>query len=166
MNTEKQELIDLALAKLTEEEKEVLSLIKKPKKIKVKKSYNFKVFYMIGDANGHTDEQATISVNNPFLPIITGALDKLKVCKGSWGIQLKPSDYHGNYKSKNINKLEYDLLCLVSGYSSDEEDIESFLKENNFEVTEANLEFLGQFEGLFIGETEYSFLVYQGYKLK
>ena len=162
----KQEIIDLALAKLTEEEKEALGLIKNQKKIKVKKSYNFKVFYMIGDANGHTDEQATISVNNPFLPIITGALDKLQVCKGSWGLQLKSEDYYGNYNSKNINKLELDLLCLVSGYDSDEEDFEEFLKENNFEVTDENLEFLGQFEGLFIDETEYSFLVYQGYKLK
>jgi hypothetical protein len=69
MNTDKQKAIELALAKLTIEEQELLGLIKKPKT-----NYKLKINYMIGDANGHTDEEATISLDNPFLKIITGAL--------------------------------------------------------------------------------------------
>ena len=41
-----------------------------------------KINYMIGDARGHTDEEVTISLENPFLKIITGALDKLCVLEG------------------------------------------------------------------------------------
>ncbi|MEK6828789.1 MAG: hypothetical protein AABY15_01595 [Nanoarchaeota archaeon] len=166
MKEEKQATINNALAKLTEEEKELLGLIKKEKKPKVRKNYKLKVNYMIGDADGHTDEEAIISVNNPFLKIITNALDKLEICEGSWGLQLNDEDYFKNYESKNISKLECDLLCLVSGYSYDEDTANEFFEENNFEKTEENHDYIQEFEGLFIDDTEYSFLVYQGYKLK
>ena len=163
---EKQVAIDSALAKLTEEDKKVLGLIKKPKKKRVKKSYRMTVNYMIGDANGYTDMQETIKANNPFLPLVTSALDKMKVCEGSWGIQLNDEDYNGNFAAKNISKLEYYLLSLVSGYECDEDDINDFFEVSDFENNEENIDFLNEFSGLFIDETAYSFLVYEGYKLK
>ena len=147
----------------------ILSTLKSKKKTtRVKKSYKLKVNYMIGDADGHTDTTAVISVNNPFLQIITDALDKLKVCKGSWGIQLSNEDYTNNYNDKNINKLEYDLLCLVSNYQIEEDSVTDFCKEHNFGdiVSEETYEYLLEFDGLFIEDTEYSFLVYRGYKFK
>lgn len=163
---EKQAAIDSAMAKLTEDDKKALGLIKVPKKKVVKRSYRFTVYYMIGDADGNTKHVETIKAKNPFLPLVTAALDKLKVCKGSWGLQLSTEDYGGNHSSGNISDLEYDLLCLVSGYGCDEEEAEEFLKGNNFEASEENMDFLNEFEGLFVDDTEYSFLVYEGYKLK
>ena len=163
---EKQIAIDSALAKLTEEDKKVLGLIKKPKKKRVKKNYKFTVYYMIGDADGNTEMKETINANNPFLSMVTAALDKLKVCKGSWGLQLNEEDYGGNLGDKNISQSEYDLLCLVSGYGCNDGEADEYLKENNFELTEENYDFLNEFEGLFIDDTSYSFLVYEGYNLK
>lgn len=164
MKEEKQKAIELALAKLTQEEKELLGLIKKPK---VKKNHKLKVFYMIGDSDGDTYKEETISLNNPFLPIITTALDKLDICEGCWGLQLSIEDYTKNYNSKNISKLEYEILCITQGYGDcGDIDVEKFFEENNFENTEETHEFIDEFHGLFIDDTEYSFLIYEGYKLK
>lgn len=166
MDTTKEKAIQAAMAKLTDKEKELLGLVKKEKKPRQKKNYKLKVFYMIGDANGHTDTEATLSLNNPFVHIVTDALDKLKVPKGSWGLVLNDEAYYENYKKKNISKLEHDLLCLVSGYSYDEDTANNFFKEHKFENTEENHNFLCEFEGLFIEEASYSFLVYEDYTLK
>jgi len=162
----KKEKIKAALSKLTDEEQELLGLIKKPKVPRVKKNHQLKISYMIGDSNGYTHRKAVISIKNPFLKHVTEALDKLQVCERSWGLQLNDEDYEDNYKNKNINKLEYDLLCLVSGYSFDEGAADYFFKEHNFENSETNFNYLQEFEGLFIEDTSYSFLVYQGYSLK
>lgn len=167
MKEEKQKAIDLALSKLTEEEKELLGLIKKPKVNRVKKNYKLKIFYMIGDADGHTDEEATISVNNPFLPIVTKALDNLKVPDGSWGLRLSYEHYDKNFEAKNINELEYDILTLVTNYNyENDEHCDEILEKHNFESSGINIDFLYEFEGIFTDETEYSFLVYEKYKLK
>lgn len=166
MKEDKQMIIDSAMAKLTEEEKQALGLIKKEKTPKVKKSYKLKVYYMIGDANGHTDEEGIISANNPFLSLVTNALDNLKKVKGRWGMVLDGKFYSQNLEDGNISKSEYDLLRLVSGYGYDEDIADEYLKTNGFEVNEENYEFLNEFEGLFIYDTSYSFLVYEGYKLK
>jgi hypothetical protein len=162
MNTDKQKAIELALAKLTIEEQELLGLIKKPKKPKT--NYKLKINYMIGDANGHTDEESTISLDNPFLKIITGALDKLCVLEGHCGLSLNSESFKGNKKIGNINDLECDLLSLIS--CGDEYSTDKFLEKYKFEKSEKNQDYIYEFEGLFISETEYSFLVYKGYTLK
>jgi len=141
----------------------------KVSKPKVKTSYNMTVYYMIGDADGNTEKKETISANNPFLMLVSDALEKLEAPKGRWGISLDSDNtYNWNFKSKKINKLEYDLLSFVSGYGCDEEDkkVIKFLKENGFEANEENFNFLNEFQGLFINETAYSFLTYEGHKLK
>ena len=138
---------------------------KKPKP-KVKKSYRFTVNYMIGDANGNTTMSETISANNPFLPLVTAALDKLKIVKGRWGMVLDDEFYRSNFDDKNISESEHDLLCLISNYGFEDDEAEEYFKSNNFEVTEENYRFLSEFEGLLVDDTEYSFLVYEGYKLK
>lgn len=162
----KKEKMEVALSKLTIEEQELLGLIKKPKALRIKKNHKLKVFYMIGDADGHTDEEAVISINNPFLKPITEALDKLGEIEGHWGTMLDEEHYHGNKKIGNINDFEYELLCLVTGYSYDEDDANVFLKKYGYEQSEQNHDYLQEFEGLFISDTEYSFLVYKDYKLK
>lgn len=162
----KLQIVNSAMAKLTEEEKTVLGLIKKEKKPKVKKSYKMTVYYMIGDANGNTKMKETISAKNPFLPLVTAALDNLKNVKGRWGMVLDDEFYSQNLEDGNISGSEYDLLSLVSGYECDSDDSKAYFKANGFEVNEENNNFLAEFEGLFIYDTSYSFLVYEGYKLK
>lgn len=134
------------------------------KEVKTKNNYNLKIEYMIGDHKGYTINEANININNPFIKIIINALDKLKICDGSWGIQLKYDNYNCNYKNKNINKLDFDLLCLVSDYTED--SAIEFFNEHNFENSNINHEYLQDFDGLLVADTEYSFLIYNGYKLK
>jgi hypothetical protein len=140
----------------------------KVSKPKVKKSYKMTVYYMIGDANGNTQMKETISAKNPFLPLVTDALDSLKNVKGRWGMVLDDEFYSQNLEDGNISQSQYDLLSLVSGSGFDEEDedVIDYLKENGFENNEENIDFLNEFQGLLVEDAEYSFLVYQGYKLK
>ena len=119
---------------------------------------------MIGDADGYTSEEATLSIANPFTQMVNEALCKLKPIKGHWGISLQDSTFEFNYKEKNISKSEYDLLRLVNEY--DEDIVDEFFKENGFEDCEANHEFLTEFECLFRNETAYSYLTYQSHSLK
>ncbi len=156
----KKEKMEVALSKLTIEEQELLGLIKKPKAPRVKKNHKLKVFYMIGDDDGHTDKEAVISINNPFLKPITEALDKLGEIEGHWGMVLNEEYYDGNKQIGNINDFEYELLCLVTGYNYDEDTANDFFKKYGYEQSEQNHNYLQEFEGLFISETEYSFLVY------
>jgi hypothetical protein len=186
---EKQEKIENALSKLTIEERELLGLNKKPKEKKEKKTYKLTINYMIGDADGYTNEFSTIRANNPFLKPLTDALDKLGSIEGHWGFIFDDTHLYGNLKNGNINRFEYDLLCLLSycyeyeETQPDDEDDDSyddsyddtevyeessvkFLKKYDYEVSEKNIGYLEEFEGLFRCETSYSFLVYEGYKLK
>lgn len=160
---EKEKAIEIAKAKLTEEEIELLGLNKKPRKKRVKKNHKLTINYMIGDANGYTKEEATISLDNPFLKPITDTLDKLKSPKGYWGISMSHNHVIANKKEGNISDKECDLLCLVLGYAMyEKEDIEAI----GLEGSEENLKFLEEFDGIFLDETVYSFLSYEGYKLK
>lgn len=162
-NEEKQKSIDIALSKLTEYEKELLGLIKKPK---TPKNYIFKIYYMIGDADGNTSKKGIISIDNPFLSIITNALNKIKPRARQWGILLEDETYLENYRNKNINELEYELLCLVSNYNED--DTSEFFKKFGFDNVNSKIndKFLSEFEGILISDAEYSYLSYEKYKLK
>jgi hypothetical protein len=157
----KKEKMEVALSKLTIEEQE---LFETPPR--VKKNHKLKIFYMIGDADGHTDEEAVISINNPFLKPLTETLDKLGEIEGHWGIMFDEEHYDGNRKIGNINDFEYELLSLVTGYDYDEDTANDFLKKYGYDESEQNHDYLQEFEGLLISDTEYSFLVYENYKLK
>lgn len=163
---DKKEKMEVALSKLTMEEQELLGLIKKPKPPKVKKNHKLKIFYMIGDADGHTDEEAIISINNPFLKPLTEALNKLGKIEGHWGIMLEEEHYDGNRKIGNINDFEYELLSLITGYNYEEDTANDFLKKYGYDESEQNHDYLQEFDELLISYTEYSFLVYKNYKLK
>jgi hypothetical protein len=150
----------LALAKLTPEEQELLGL-----KVKSKNYHTLKIYYMIGDADGDTSEKANISLDNPFLEHLTGSLDKLETIPGHWGIMMDDKHLEGNLKKGTINQFECDLLSLIANYC-DEDSANEFLAKYNYEVSESHYEYLSEFEGLLRSEAPYSFLVYQGYKLK
>ena len=121
---------------------------------------------MIGDANGHTEEETVTSINNPFLKPLTQALDKLKKIDGHWGIILDKKNYDTNKINNNINEFEYDLLILLSKYNIDEETANIFLKKYGYDESEENHDYMLDFSGLLISVTSYSFLIYKGYKLK
>jgi hypothetical protein len=154
---------EITLSKLTIEEQELLGLIKTPR---VKENHKLRVFYMIGDADGDTEVEVKVSLDNPFIKHITESLDKLKEPEEHWGLRFNNKNFKINYNRKDINKLEFDLLCLISNYSYDEVESVNFFKEHGFENSEANHKYLLEFDGLLIDENELSFLVYEKYTLK
>ena len=44
--------------------------------------------YMIGDANGYTTEEETVSLDNPYVERYITLMNSLKTTKGKWGIIL------------------------------------------------------------------------------
>lgn len=157
MKQKKQNAINAALAKLTDDEKLLLGLIKKEKT-----HYHLTIKYMIGDADGETSEKRKISKNNPFLKSVINAIEGLKPVDGRWGIKFTEDHYMSNYKEGNITISEYYLLCLIT----DEEDPIIYFTSNGLENNKENCNYIQEFDGLFRFETEYSFLTYEGYKLK
>ena len=153
INNEKMKVI---LSKLTIKEQELLGLIKH--------NHKLRILYMIGDSNGITYEDAVISLDNPFLKPLTEALNKLDILEGHWGIMLDKKHVEENKKLGNINNFEYDLLMLIIDYCDKEESIK-FLTKYNYETSKENINYLEEFEGIFVSDTEYSFLVYEGYEL-
>jgi hypothetical protein len=131
----------------------------------VKKSYKLKINYMIGDADGYTDLKSVISIDNSFLKLFTGALDKLKGIEGEDDFQLSTQTYLDNLERKLITEKEYDLLCLIDGYCM-EEDRKEFLAKHFKNVLDTDHQHLIEFAGLLTSETEYSYLTYQYYTLK
>lgn len=158
----KAEIKKQALAKLTQEEKEALGLIKKKR---VKKGHKLTVNYMIGDSDGNTKEMATISLNNPFLSIIKSGLGKITPQKGYWGIGLKESTYGCNLKRGIISEMECDILTATLGYGFWEEDLRPILEKHGFESSEENIQYLYEFDGLFLNETSYSYLSFEQIKV-
>ena len=121
---------------------------------------------MIGDANGSTSEEAIIKVTNPFIKIITEALDKLQVLQGHWAITLNDDTYYGNKENCYISELECELLSLVT-YNLEYKDlIDEFLTTYNFEISDENYNYLQEFDDMLKDTSTYSFLCYKGYKLK
>jgi hypothetical protein len=158
---------EVALSKLTIEEQELLGLIKKPKAPRVKKNHKLKVYYMIGDADGSAHEEVIISANNPFLKIVTGALDKLRGNDNYYTIALHEECYGQNNEAGNIDDLEHDLLCLLTSCDFYDEDVMSnFLQKYELENTEQTFWYLQEFEGLLTSSGEWHSLTYEGYKLK
>jgi hypothetical protein len=165
MNAErKKEAIEIALSKLTEEEKVLLGLNKADKPPRIKQNYKLKINYMIGDSNGYTDEERKISLNNPFIKLVTGALDKIVTLKGTWGIVFDDQYFDRSEEAGNISEMENQLLSLISNYNYTEDAVD-ILNFYGFDVSDENHEHLKDFDGLLIRDTEYSFLVYLGYKL-
>lgn len=162
---EKQKAIDVALSKLTTDEKILLGLVKKQVKPKINKNYKLKIYYMLGRSDNYTTNEATISITNPFLKTITNAIDKLIIPSDSCGLSLEREDYEYNYNLKNISKFEFDLLCLVSN-CYDEKLANDFIKEYEFDNIELTRGYLDEFVGLLESYSEFTFLIYDSYKIK
>lgn len=130
--------------------------------------YTLKYNYMIGDANGNTNEKVKLSVNNPFIEAYVTALNKLKPTKGHWGIILTTERLKEHFDEKQITKDEYKMLSFVFGRYDDEdedEDEEDEDSEKTSEYTDEEKGFLYEFEEGVRADTEYSFLVFEGAEL-
>jgi hypothetical protein len=136
--------------------------IKKEKETKTptKKSkpyYMLEINYMIGDAKGYTSEKGKISADNPYLEPFLKIIKKIKPTQGHWGIVFDGSLSSRLLKEKQITKEEHKLFSIiVSPYDNEYEDEEMDDKE---------VDHLDEIGDLIRSETEYSFLVYQGFEL-
>lgn len=113
--------------------------------------------YMIGDADGDTEESWCFKIESQddldALEVIQDILDNhTEPNKGTWGFSLGESDFR--QKSKEVYNILYNEEKAPSEYKG--------IKLNkNILETISNI-----VEECFRSDTEYSFLVYQGYRLE
>lgn len=137
---------------------------KKPKK-KQDPYYILKYEYMIGDANGYTNEKITVSADNPFIERYVKLLNKLEPTKGTWGIILSYGNrMWSHHQEGQITLDDYNFLNrLAFPESLDEEEDEESI---NYFKTEQENDWADEFYEGVRSDTEYSFLVFQGVELK
>lgn len=124
--------------------------------------------YGIGDYETHkTSTKGKISIDNPFLADILGALDKYKQ-DGFNHPMLCVDVLHKNLSMCYIDKHEHDLLYLLLTYNYTDDDIlDTFLKEYNYDGDrEKYYDYLSEFDELLIDDLDEARLYYIGYKLK
>ena len=146
---------------------EAIELKEKKNKSKKERSpyYILTYHYMIGDSNGYTKKKVEVSADNPFLERFCKILNSLKPNSKSWGVMLTEKDIESFLDEGQITKDEY--LFLMRTLFIDDEDGNDDDKEwiNYFKTDEEN-EFANEFYEGVESYTEYSFLVFEGVKLK
>jgi hypothetical protein len=115
------------------------------KKSKQKPYYLLEFNYMIGDADGHTEEKMKCPIKDAdvierFVTLVNG----LKPLKGTWGIVFEKYDFNKFLKEGQLNQEDYDFLKNVMFWDDEEKDMN------------------GYFADYIKGEAEYSFLVFEG----
>lgn len=120
--------------------------------------YHLTYNYMIGDANGDTTEECSCSIENPYVERYVTLLNKLTPTKGHWGIILERDRLKKHFEQGQLTQEEYDFLKFAmfsddsgSTFNPSEEDVENYLYDFCEGVR---------------GETEYSFLVFEGITLE
>ena len=133
----------------------MIKIIKEKKTKKTKKPYYIlKYNYMIGDANGSTSEKCKISLDNPYLERYIKLLNSLEPPKGTWGIVFKEYEF-GNFDSQ-LNEDDFIFLSTMM-FEEYDGDI--------FNVPKENIKYSNEFFEGVKGDTEYSFLVFEGVDL-
>jgi len=127
---------------------------------------NITIEYMIGDANGDTNETTVYRIDdeNAFkaLTIIKDILDNhTSPNQGTWGFIM---DY------ENFSTKPEQVYYVLYGDEDDDEDVVTEYITTSGEVIELNEKIISNIrsieEDLFRGETSYSFLVYRGYDIE
>jgi hypothetical protein len=133
----------------------MIKIKKKEKgKTKVKPHYLLKFNYMIGDADGYTQEEVVLSLENPFIERFVTLLNGLKPPKGRWGIVLDEYEFGSYLHEGQLSKEDYDFL--VNLMFENEDNIKSY---NDYTDEEKYAE---EFQDGVRGDAEYSFLVFKG----
>jgi hypothetical protein len=109
--------------------------------------------YMIGDADGDTEGEAYVSLDNPFVERFVTLLNRLKPPKHYWGFGLKQDKIEEIYKEGQMTEDEYKFLTRI--LFDDRED-------NDYFKTEQENDWADEFNEGVKGEVEYSFLTFQG----
>lgn len=120
--------------------------------------------YMIGDANGNTEEEIEVSLTNPFTERYVTALNKLKPTKGHWGVMLEDDRMYAHLEEGQITQDEY--IILKTAFSDGDYDP---IEEGDFEeednpliLSQEDKDHLAEFSEGVRAEAEYSFLVFEG----
>jgi len=114
--------------------------------------YDLVFNYMIGDANGHTEESADCSIEDAaFVERFVTLINGLKPLSGSWGIVFDEYEFDSFLKDGQLNQEDYNFLKTVMFYTDEPADEDDDIN--------------GYFAECIQGETEYSFLVFQGVDL-
>lgn len=135
-----------------------------------KGNYKLTVRYHLGDSFTQVNRVETISLDNPFLPILLSGLGKLETPEDRTGIVLNSYTYWWNLNRNKITQSEFDLLTIITECDFYDDCVTyKFLKALGFECDgdkiQENIEFLMEFEGVLAEDTEYTYLVYQGFNL-
>jgi hypothetical protein len=114
--------------------------------------------YMIGDANGNTTYDTTVSIENPYVERYISLINSLKPIRGRWGIVFERQRLRQHFNEGQLSEDDYNFLNKMM---FDEYDF-----DNDGEVeTTTEDEYTWQFMEGVRGETEYSFLVFEGVDL-
>lgn len=118
--------------------------------------YKLIYYYMIGDADGETQETVQLTINNPFIEKFCSLLEKIEPRKGYYGISLDEGIVDSNVAAGNITFEEGKFLemCLFNG---PEDEMQEILGDDFI--------FAYQFSEGVRNETEYSYLSFEGYDL-
>jgi hypothetical protein len=133
----------------------MIKVVEKQKSKKAKNPYyKLKFNYMIGDADGHTDEEMTVSVgwNDELIERFVKLINSLKPLEGTWGIVFDHYEFD-KFKTQ-LNDDDFNFLKNVMFEDWDDDEDEEEGDKNN-----------GLFADCIQGEAEYSFLVFEGVDL-
>ena len=117
---------------------------------------------MIGDGDGHTNEEVELSVDNPYIERYVTLLNSLKPLKDSWGVGLDRCRLYEQFDEGQITKDDYSFLNRLMFDGEDEDDEDG---EYTFEVSKENEVYASEFFEGVRHEAEYSFLVFDGVDL-
>jgi hypothetical protein len=119
--------------------------------------------YMIGDADGDTELEVEVSVDNPYLERFVTLLNKLEAPSGYWGLSLEPARINQCFSEGQINEDDWKFLMrMLFPYY----DLQEYEGETPFVVEKENEEYAEEFEEGVRCETEYSFLSLEYVTLK
>ena len=135
---------------------------KKSNKKKQDPYYELIYNYMIGDGKGNTSEEVIVSVNNPFVERYVKLLNSLRPTKNHWGIVFERNRVYESYQEGQITKDDYLFLERMMNEYYEDGDGDG---EGEFIVSADDEDYASEFYEGVRGETEYSFLVFEGITL-
>lgn len=127
----------------------MIEIVKKKKSKKLKDPYYKLVFnYMIGDADGQTKKEMTLGVEHAdTIERFVKLINSLEPTNNTWGIVLDSYDFHKFLDEGQLNEEDYKWLKGVMFEDYDDDETTPLFWE------------------CVMGETEYSFLVFEGVSL-
>jgi hypothetical protein len=144
----------------------MIKVVEKKKKNKKQNPYYELIYnYMIGDGKGNTTEEVIVSVNNPFVERYVKLLNSLQPTKNHWGIVFERNRIYESYQEGQITKDDYLFLERMMKEDYDEDYDEDDEEEDIFIVSKADEDYASEFYEGVRGQTEYSFLVFEGVEL-